>query len=97
MWAVLEGHTSVVSYLVRRQCEVNLLNAEGESAVMLGVRKKHVDIVRLLVELGQADISVRYEVNTHVLLHIILLACYNMRSLIYLVVWLDLIDASLLE
>ncbi|RYY87853.1 ankyrin repeat domain-containing protein [archaeon] len=56
--AVLEEHTPMVSYPVRHRCDVHIANKERETAIMLAVRKKQMEMVRVLVQVGQVSTSV---------------------------------------
>ncbi|RYH00928.1 ankyrin repeat domain-containing protein, partial [archaeon] len=44
------GHENIVSYLLQQEADVNKVNADGDTALMLAVRRGYLPIVKLLLE-----------------------------------------------
>ncbi len=67
-----KGHSDLVVYLLNNgaQSEVNYLNLKGLSALYRAVDNNEVDVVRVLVEIGKADVELRNEDRRWTALHI---------------------------
>lgn len=56
MLAAYHNHPSLVSALLQRGSDPNILNEKGQSPLAGAVFKGHEEVVRVLVEEGKADV-----------------------------------------
>ena len=56
--ASYKGHTEIVSLLLDRGVDVNMMNNYGDTAIVLASSEGHTEIVSLLLDRG-ADINIR--------------------------------------
>ncbi|RCN36955.1 ankyrin repeat protein [Ancylostoma caninum] len=61
-WAARSGHANVVALLANERVDVNALNKNGESALLIASRYGHVDVVHALLERG-ANAAIRDKVT----------------------------------
>lgn len=57
MIAAINGHARMVAHLVQSNCDVNLQNAEGNTALFSAVSRGHADVVDILLRSGRCDLN----------------------------------------
>eukprot|EP01031_Cornospumella_fuschlensis_P037506 gene37506-45548_t len=60
--ACVAGHEKIVSYLLQREADVRKVNSDGDSALMLAVRRGYLSIVRMLLSKLEKSSSNKSEI-----------------------------------
>lgn len=65
------GHTTMARFLLGKGADVNALNSRGQTPLYRAVMKNDLDMVKLLVEEGHADVNATIDAHGNTLAHAI--------------------------